>query len=153
MNSLITRSEMGTMVDRLFEDFFRDWQGFTRPARTVALNSSKKFGYPRLNLHQEEDKYVIEAAVPGLKKEEVNVEYADGVLTVSGATQNNSEINDDDYVVRELHKSSFSRSITVDEDHCDVENIEAGVKDGLLTVKIPKKVLDKPPNKRIIEVS
>lgn len=151
MRDLIPRRELRTMTDRLFGDFFRELEEvvITPPGEKRV---KCKYSYPRINIRNLDKEYNIEAAVPGLTKDGVKVDYADGVLTISGSSQNEKNETENGYVLRELHKSSFSRSISVDPELCNVEAIEASVSDGVLTVKIPKKALDKPSNKRIIEV-
>lgn len=152
---VIPRSELGTMVDSLFGDFWNELDSFMTPALrsdSSLLKSGHKFSYPKMNVRNAENEFLVEAAVPGLTKDDVKVEYANGVLTVSGTSKQDESVEKNGYLVRELHRSSFSRSITVDEELCNVESIEADVKDGVLTIKIPKKVLDKAPPKRIIEV-
>lgn len=152
---LVPRSELGTMVDNLFADFWNELDSFMTPALksdSLLLKSGHKFSYPKLNIQNSETEYLVEAAVPGLTKEDVRVEYANGMLTISGASKQDESVTKNGYVVRELHKSSFSRSITVDEEVCDVENISAEVENGVLSVKIPKKIIDKSETKRIIEV-
>lgn len=154
-SGLIPRGELGTMVDRLFSDFWNEVDSFMSPALksdSLLLKSGHKFSYPKINVRSAEGEYVVEAAIPGLTKDEVRVEYANGLLTVSGASKQDESVEKNGYLVRELHKSSFTRSISVDEEVCDVENIVAGVENGVLTVKIPKKVLDTATPKRIIEV-
>lgn len=149
----VPRGELKTMTDRLFGDFWRELDSLmTVPVGQLGSVVGRKYSYPRINVQNLETEYTIEAAVPGLTKDDVQVDYVDGVLTISASSQNEKDEEANGYVVRELHKSSFSRSLNVDPDQCDVEAIEAGVNDGILTVKIPKKALDKPPNKRIIEV-
>lgn len=152
MRDLIPRKELKTMTDRLFGDFWNELDNVLGIPRGALSSESRKYSYPRINIQKLDNEYSIEAAVPGLTKDNVQVDYANGILTISASSQNEKNENQNGYVLRELHKSSFSRSISIDPDQCDVEAIEAGVTDGLLTVKIPKKVLDKPPNKRIIEV-
>ena len=147
------RDEWNTLTTQFLSDLWKDFDSMFDFPTDITCNVGSRFGYPRMNLRNDEKEYVIEAGIPGLSKEDINVDYSEGVLTITGSNQNSSEVNEDDYYVRELHKSAFSRSVRVDEDHCNVEHIAAEVKDGILTVKIPKKVLDKPPNKRIIEVS
>jgi HSP20 family protein len=151
MRDLIPRKELKTMTDRLFGDFWNELDSVFGTLNGMS-SSGRKYSYPRINIQSLDNEYSIEAAVPGLTKDNVQVDYANGILTISASSQNEKNENQNGYVLRELHKSSFSRSISIDPDRCDVEAIEAGVTDGLLTVKIPKKVLDKPPNKRIIEV-
>ena len=153
MRDLIPRYELNTMANSWFNSLWTELDNYMFPS--VARKSqlpSNKFSYPKINIQNLEKEYVIEAAVPGLTKDNVKVEYVNGVLTISGKKQKESNSTQEGYVIRELHKSSFSRSVSVDEELCDVENIDAGVENGVLTVKIPKKVLDTAVPKRIIEV-
>lgn len=153
MRDLIPRKEFGTMTTRLLNEFWDEVDKFMAPSLfSTGIARNHKFSYPKLNIKSLEAEYVIEAAVPGLSKEDVKIEYADGLLTITGSSQNETKESDSGYLVRELHKSAFTRSINVDEDICKVEEINAVVENGVLTVKIPKKVLDKTETKRIIEV-
>jgi len=156
MRDLIPRRrEVRTMMDRWFGDLFDDiWRQneLVVSAPLDTLGQGRKYSYPRINIQEKTDIYEIEAAVPGLTKDDVRVDYADGILTISASSQNERKSDENGYVIRELHKSSFSRSLRADPEVCDVENIEASVEDGILSVKIPKLEVDKPPPKRIIEV-
>lgn len=153
MRDLIPRKEFGTMATRLLNEFWDEVNKSMAPSLfSTGIARTHKFSYPKMNIKSLETEFVIEAGVPGLKKDDVQIEYADGLLTITGESQNELKEEDSKYVVRELHKSTFTRSINIDETVCDVENISAEVCDGILTVKIPKKLLDKPENKRIIEV-
>lgn len=149
MGGLITRKEFGTMIDRLFGDFWNELDIFDNKWPTL---SRGRFSYPKWNIKELDTETVIEAGVPGLSKDEVSVEYTDGRLTISGQKKNSVSNDRNGYLVRELHQSSFARTVAVSDDLYDVENIQAEVKEGLLVVKIPKKVVDKPEPKRIIEV-
>lgn len=149
MSGLIRR-DFNTMFDSLFNDFFKEFE-FGVPS--IREKRTSKFSYPKWNIQDNEKDFTIEAAVPGLTKDDVKVEYVDGVLNIRGNKQNTTESGAyGHFLVRELHKSSFSRSIVLDEESCDISNINASVDEGLLKIKIPKKVLDKSKNKRIIEV-
>lgn len=153
MRDLIPRKEFGTMTNRLFDEFWNEIDKFLSPSlNNDAITRIHKFSYPKINIKQTDAEYIVEAGVPGLTKEDVKVEYADGLLTISAQNQNSSSKEQNGYLVRELHRSAFTRSVTVDEVTCDVENIVAGVENGILTIKIPKKEVDKPEPKRIIEV-
>jgi HSP20 family protein len=151
MRSLIPRRELRTMTDRLFGDFWTEIDRMLTSDRFVP-GASTKFRYPRMNIKSLDNEFLIEAAIPGLTKEDIKVDFSDGILTISGVSKNEKNEEQNGYVVRELHKSSFSRSISIDEEICDVEKIDAGVTDGVLTIKIPKKSLDTTTPRRIIEV-
>lgn len=149
MGSLINRKEVDTVLTRTLDDL---WNEFGSLWSDKSFARTGKHLYPRVNIQDLTSEVVIEAAVPGLTKDSVQVEYVDGLLTISASKQNDANSERNGYIVREMHKSSFSRSIQIDENVYDVNSIDASVKDGLLTVKIPKVVLDKPEKKRIIEV-
>jgi HSP20 family protein len=155
MNVPVLRRDVNTMFNRLVDDFWNECcTGALFPSLTSGIRqTNKKFSYPKWDLSEKPDDFIVEAAVPGLTKEDVKVEYADGLLTIKGQKQESSEKEYNGYLTKELHKSNFSRSLTVDEDRCDVERIEADVRNGMLRIKIPKKGVDKPENKRIIEVT
>jgi HSP20 family protein len=153
MRDLIPRRELRTMTDRLFGDFWKELEEVMTVPVGQLCATGRKYSYPRINIKNLDNEYSIEAAVPGLTKDDVKVDYADGVLTISASSQNSKDEEQNGYLVRELHKSSFSRSVVIDPEQCRVEDIEAEVADGILSVKIPKKTIDKPPDKRIIKVS
>ena len=89
----------------------------------------------------------VEAAVPGLSKDDVNVEYTDGILTISGEKINKVEDNKN-YIHRELKRSSFRRSFNVDSSLLDVDKINAEFKDGILKIGLENVIPDhKKPRK------
>lgn len=128
-----------TLADTfLNDDFFRSFFG-------------NSFGYSQMNIDvkDEKDKYVIEAELPGVKKEDINIDIDNGVLTLS--TQSNEEKNEenDKYVYRERCYGSVSRSFALD--NIDDEKINATYKNGILTIDLPKKEPEKKLN-RIVDI-
>ena len=79
----------------------------------------------------------IEAAIPGLKKEEVLVEVVQDVLTIKASSNQRKEVKESQYVKREVKRSAFSRSFHLHE-NLDETGITASHKDGILTLTIPK---------------
>jgi len=158
MRSLIPRKrrELRTLSDNLFENFWSDVDSLLYPAESMLGLDwfTGRSSYPRVNVKNEPSQIVIDASVPGLTKENVNVEYQDGVLTISGQSQNKSQENGDRYVLRELHKSAFARTFDIPEDKFLVEKISAEVDNGLLSVIIPKKeaVIEEKKESKKIEV-
>lgn len=149
MRSLIPRKELDTLSTQFFDSIWNDF--FNDDFFTKGL-STNKFSYPKMNIRDTENCMEISAGVPGLTKDNVKVEVQEDILTISGENQNVRE-DKNGYLVRELHKSAFARSVRLDTEKVDLENISANVQDGMLVVKIPKKKVDKPKNKRIIEVA
>jgi len=137
MSSIIPWSplqEMREAIDRLMDE-----TSFLAPVRTI---------FPALNVHQTDEEVVVEAHVPGYKEDELEVEIGDGVLTVSGKTEEKKEEKGKQYLHREWTSESFTRSITLPE-NIDENKVEATLKDGVLTITIQKRKTEKPKVKKI----
>jgi HSP20 family protein len=110
-----------------------------------SLSLFEKSAYPRLDIREEPDKIVVDVETPGLSKEDVKVEVDNDVLIIRGEKRNElTEEKKGKYLRKELKRSSFSRQVCTLNDNCDTDKIDASFKDGLLTITIPKKVVDKP---------
>jgi len=92
---------------------------------------------PSVNTREGEYAYHVEVDLPGVKKEDINVDLKEDVLTISGERKTKSEISEKDYYKKECSYGKFQRSFTLPED-TDIENIEANSEDGVLEVIIPK---------------
>ena len=134
---------LSSALEDFIEDFFGDNDG-------SLLNNLESKSYPRVNIRQLNDKVLFECAVPGLTKEDVVVDYQpeSRSLVISGKTQNSKEDNQNGYIKRELHKSSFKRFFTLGRE-LQVDRISAEVKNGMLTIEIPKKEIETPEYKKI----
>jgi HSP20 family protein len=102
------------------------------------------FFFPRLNygtqidVYQKDNEYVVEIDLPGYKKEEINVEFNDDVLSVKAEHIEEKEKEDSKkYYYRSRKCSEFMRQIRFS--NVDEQKIDAGFKDGVLTVKLPQK--------------
>lgn len=97
-------------------------------------------GFPALNVREDDRQLALEFRVPGMEKENIRLDYNNGVLTVSGERNEEKEEKDKDkYLRREFCSYSFARSFELPEDRYDVENAQATYKDGILEVTLPKK--------------
>lgn len=97
-------------------------------------------GVPALNIKEDEKELALELRVPGMKKEDIHLDYKDGVLTISGERNEEKEERDKDkYLRREFTSYSFHRSFELPEDRYDVANAQAAYRDGILEVTLPKK--------------
>lgn len=95
-----------------------------------------------VDIHLENDEYVITAPVAGLKPEDLKIEILDDVLTLSGEVKSESN-GDGDYLLREIHYGAFSRSFRLPSS-VEAEKAEAKVEDGVLTVRLPKVEEERP---------
>ena len=94
------------------------------------------------------DKYIVEAELPGFKKEDIEISVENDVLTVTAShSEENEEKKEGKYVHRERRYGSYSRSFDVSEVECD--NIEASLENGVLTLELPKKAEKTSATKKI----
>ncbi|NLK66383.1 MAG: Hsp20/alpha crystallin family protein [Campylobacteraceae bacterium] len=113
-----------------FEDRF-----FRFPMRNLERNIS---GFtPSVNTREDDEAYYVELDLPGVKREDVNVDVDQNHISISGERKTKSEIKEDDYYKTESFFGKFSRSFSLP-DTADSENITAEFKDGVLEIYIPK---------------
>ena len=139
-------------VDRLFEDFtlnpFRlplrrpafDLEPFWQPDSWVAM--------PAMDLVERHEAFEMTAELPGLDEKNIEVNVANGVLTVKGQKEEDKAEEKEDFHLRERRFGSFSRSVRVP-DTVDADKIEASFKNGVLKVTLPKKPEAQKPVKKI----
>ncbi len=92
---------------------------------------------PSVDISETEKEYLIRAALPAVKKEDVTVTYADGMLTLKGERHKEEEHVGEKFLRVESFYGDFLRSFELP-DAIDAEAISAVAKDGVLTVHIPK---------------
>jgi HSP20 family protein len=119
---------------REFERFFGELDQYGLGTATHTL--------PELVTHQDQDAYRVEVDVPGLTEKDVNLDLHRGVLTISGE-RSMSEPEEFKVTHRERGALRFSRSLRLPE-QIDEEKVKATVKDGVLTVELPKREEVKP---------
>ncbi len=129
-------------IDRLFDDF-----GFGSARLPTGRSlfdiepfwrGELSFGKaPAVDIAEREKEYEITAELPGLDENTVEVKFADGMLTIKGEKQEEKEEKKKDYYLSERRFGSFQRSFQVPEG-VDPDKITATVKNGVLTVILPK---------------
>jgi HSP20 family protein len=99
--------------------------------------------FPLVNVSEDQDHYFIRSEIPGMKSEEITISAAGRNLTISGERKIASEGENVRYHRREREDGKFSRVIALPGD-IQVNNIEAGYIDGILSITIPKSEAAKP---------
>ena len=100
---------------------------------------------PSVDISETGEEYLIRAALPAVKKEDVNVTVEDGMLTLSGERRQKEEQQDEKFHKVESFYGNFSRSFALPE-AVDEAAIRAESRDGVLTVHVPKtKIAAKQP--------
>jgi len=93
---------------------------------------------PAVNIKEENDKFVLELAAPGMKKDDFKINLDNYQLTISAETKNEKKEKEDNYTRREFVFNSFSRSFTLPKT-IDIDKIKADYKNGVLDIVLPKK--------------
>ena len=104
-------------------------------------NTDRVLSFP-LEMKATENDYTLKAMLPGLSAEEINIRFEDSVLTIDGEYNSISE-EGKECLFSEMPVGRFSRSIEIKEPIV-VDKIEASMKDGILTILIPKAEEAKP---------
>lgn len=88
-----------------------------------------------VDISSEDDAYVIRAAVPGLKPEEVEIQIHDDIVLLRG-TSKAEEAEERDYLMREMGPAEFERRLRLPE-AVNAAKAEATIENGLLTLRLP----------------
>jgi len=108
-----------------------DRRGTYRP---VGFNGGRRIP---MDIHADDESYVITAVTPGLKAEDLKIEIQGDVITLRGETRPDEHDDQADYLLRELAYGEFQRAIQLPEP-VDAEKAEASLTNGVLTVRLPK---------------
>lgn len=149
----LKRDEWLNPFDRLFDEMMSAQNPELH--RVFGDSLFEKNAYPKVNIIDYVDSVMIEASVPGLKKEDVSIEVEGQNLTISSSFPKDSREDHRglNYLRREIKKSAFARSFTLSKD-LDLANISADMDSGLLLVRIPKLVPKAEQNtKKKIQIS
>ena len=101
------------------------------------------YGVVDLDLYQTENDVVIEASIPGINPDDINISVAGEVLTIKGEVKQEKETKEADYHIKERRYGSFSRSITLPT-QINAEKAAADFKNGILKLTLPKAENVKP---------
>lgn len=118
-----------TNLYKLMDDLINtQWQS--------ASSTNERF-VPLIDVREEADAYFIEAEVPGLKREDIDLTIQNDTLFLKGEKKTSSAENKQDYLHIERTHGSFSRAISLAND-VDIDRINAQINDGVLVVEIGK---------------
>jgi HSP20 family protein len=114
--------------------------------------SQRNTSMPAVNIREDEKKFVLDLAVPGIDKKDLKIEIHEDVLTISSENKTEKEEDQDGFKRREFSYSSFCRSFFVPE-NVNKEKISANYKDGILTVELPKEEEEKSKISREVKIA
>ena len=101
-----------------------------RVVRRWVENREQSLG---VNIREEDDAYVLSSLVPGLKAEDLNIQFLDDVVRIEGEYKQ----DENEYLLRELPSGSFTRTLRLPA-AIEADSVEAKIADGILTLKLPK---------------
>ncbi len=125
-------SDLQREVDRVFDDF---WRGFGAPSMFTG-NGAMAFDV-RVDTTEDDKAYHVTAELPGMTEKDVEVTFADNMLTISGEKKEEKEFKEENVHRRERRFGSFRRSFTLPEG-VEEAKIAATFKDGVMTINLPK---------------
>ncbi len=131
------------LFNKLFDDFGDD---YIMPS----FNIKKAFPTPKVDVEETKDSYLLKMDLPGKTDKDVKVELNHNILTISSEEEFKKEEKEDKkdksgtkYLLKERTYSQFSRSFTLPDD-VDSDKLSAAVKNGVLTVSMPRKEISAP---------
>ncbi|MBX6427060.1 MAG: Hsp20/alpha crystallin family protein [Variibacter sp.] len=118
-------------MNRLFDDVFRSFE-----LSSFGFNGglSRSFGWPNIEVSETDKEMKVTAELPGLDEKDVEVELANGVLTIRG--EKKTETEDKNRLFSERFYGRFERRIPVED--VDEDKVSASFRNGVLTVTLPK---------------
>ena len=124
-------------INRMFDDTIRTLHP------TDGEELEKGTWAPAVDIYETNDSFVVSADLPGLNKDEIQIDLKDNTLTLKGEKKFEEKVSKDNYIRVERAYGSFVRSFTLPQ-NVDPEKIKAKYKEGVLEVTIPKKEDAKP---------
>ena len=129
-------SEMDRMFDNFrtnFDDLFWPWSSRTQPLTTLTQRRT-----PPMDVADMGDRYEMRLEMPGIPKEDINIEVTPNSIEISAQHDETKEDNDKNWLRKECYSTSFYRSLELPEE-LKTDHIDAELKEGVLILKLPKK--------------
>ncbi len=114
--------------------------------------SGRNTSMPAVNIKEDEKKFTLDLAVPGIEKKDLKIEINEDVITISSEHSEEKVDDRDDFKRREFSYSTFCRSFYLPE-NVSKDKIEANYKDGILSVVLPKDAEEKAKLTREVKIS
>jgi HSP20 family protein len=143
---MLVRRETAPLFRNLIEEMFKAYN------TDFELYSSNRSKMPSANIAEDNEKFIIELAIPGFKKDDFELKLENEVLTIKSKEEIKSEEKDENYRLKEFSMCQFSRSFTIP-DTIDSEKITATYNDGILYVELVKKEEVEKKSVREIQIS
>jgi len=127
-------------MDRFFRDFWKGPRfsfGWPEELRMPGAGELVTLETPAVEIYDEKDDIVVKAELPGLKKEDLEINMSGDILTIKGEKKKEEEVKEKDYYYSERSYGSFERSLEIPQKVVP-DKIRANFKDGVLEIRLQK---------------
>jgi HSP20 family protein len=158
MSNLVNVPKNGSLTNTNSNVNFPTWSNwiddiFNRDLPSVfTSNFNTGITLPKVNIKETADAFIVDMAVPGLKKSDFHIDLDNQVLSISTEIKEENQHKEENYTRREFGYASFKRTFTLPESVND-EKINARYIDGILSIILPKKEEAKRKPARNIKIS
>lgn len=145
-SSLIAFDDLDRWFDNLLSRRWLqpDWKIPSWPEREFSLSKN----IPKVDVIEHDNEIKVQAALPGVKKEDLDVSIDDQMVTIRASCKQEEETKNENYYCREINRGEFQRTLSLPT-QVDGEKAKASFKDGILDITIPKSEQSK---RRSIEI-
>ncbi len=130
--------EISSILNRNFDSFFPEY---------VMSETYEKMAMP-VEIHEKDTEYKIMAELPGVKKEDLDIEIDKNYLTVCAKRHEEKKEDTKSFRKSEFKYGEFSRTVYFPEE-INIEDTKAKLEDGVLKITAPKKVVEKQDKKKL----
>ncbi len=120
-------------IEQMFENFFERRPHLWWPWRSAGMEITT----PTVDLYEEKDDIVVKAELPGLEKDNIEVDLSDNRLTIRGEKKQEEEVKRENYYRSERSYGSFSRTLELPSE-VQTDKVKAAFKNGVLEIRLPK---------------
>lgn len=131
--------EISSILNRNFDSLF--------PEYINDEDISEKMAMP-VELHEHENEYCVNAELPGIKKEDLDIDLDKNHITINAKKEEEKEEDEKHYKKSEFRYGEFSRTVYFPQE-IDVEKTSAKLEHGILKIKVPKKEVEKDRTKKL----
>lgn len=136
------------LVDNRFDDFYDMIDSFFNDSFFTPQSALRSSTF-KVDISETESAYKVEAELPGFNKDEIEINFERGKLTITAAKEESEEKEEKNYVHRERKSTQMSRTMFFK--NIDEDNMKAKLDGGVLEIEIPKKAVENSSKKIEIE--
>lgn len=147
--SLIRRYRPGGRTPTVWDQMEQMAREMSRLIPWSEEGDGQQMGIP-VNVYEDENEVVIKAEMPGIKKEDIEINLRDNILTIRGQTKQEEEVKEEGYYRKELREGSFYRAVSLPAE-VRQDEIKATCENGVCTIRAPKAKEEKVGKKVEVE--